>query len=122
MNDHLTFDFAEPAVPPSRTSGIDELVHLPPTIDARFEAFHAANPWVYDELVRLARGLVERGHRRIGIGMLFEVMRWSWYMHTSDPTSEWKLNNDYRSRYARLIMVTEDDLAGCFETRGLRGT
>lgn len=31
---------------------------------------------------------------------------------------EYKLNNDYRAFYARLLMANEPELAGFFETRG----
>lgn len=90
------------------------------TIAERFATFHATNPWVYDELVRLARDLHRKGRDRIGIGMLWEVLRWSYWMETDDPTSDFKLNDHFRSRYARLIMERERDLDGIFETRGLR--
>jgi hypothetical protein len=90
------------------------------TIEEAFEAFHAANPWVYDALVRLARDLSRRGRHVMGIGMLFEVLRWHWYRTTDDPHSEFKLNNNYRSRYARLIMRRERDLDGIFNLRELR--
>ena len=86
-------------------------------IESSFLAFHKANPWVYAALVSLARDLLARGRRRQGIGMLFEVLRWQWYRTTADPSSDFKLNNNYRSRYARLIMEREEDLAGVFETR-----
>lgn len=103
---------------------IDDWVYVPvtataPTIDEAFDLFHTANPWVYDALVRLARDLVAAGRERVGIGMLFEVLRWQWALGTADPTSEFKLNNNYRSRYARLIMSRETDLDGVFETRAL---
>lgn len=88
------------------------------TIDAQFEEFHRNNPEVYEELVRLARQMKARGHKRIGIKMLWEVLRWERAMKTTDQT-EWKLNNNYTSRYARLIMEKEPDLKGFFVTRGL---
>jgi len=88
------------------------------TIDAQFEEFHRNNPEVYEELVRLARQMKARGHKRIGIKMLWEVLRWERAMKTTDQT-EWKLNNNYTSRYARLIMENEPDLKGFFVTRGL---
>lgn len=87
-------------------------------ITDRFEAFHQANPWVYRWLVNEARRLHQAGHTRIGIGMLFEVLRWDWMRQT--VAGDFKLNNNYRSRYARLIMEQERDLAGVFETRMLR--
>lgn len=89
------------------------------TIEESFQAFHSANSWVYAALVRLARDMHRRGRRRIGIGMLFEVLRWQHSLATVDASSDFKLNNNYRSRYARLIMDSESDLAGIFETRRL---
>ncbi len=85
------------------------------TLQERFESFHRINPHVYDALRSLALDLVARGRRRIGIGMVFEVLRWQRMMATSgDP---WKLNNTYRAPYARLLMEREPALAGVFETR-----
>lgn len=87
-------------------------------LDATFAAHHLAHPEVYEALVRLARQARTRGHERIGIGMLWEVLRWETTI--GDPAGEYRLNNDLRSRYARLIMDQEPDLAEIFETRGLR--
>lgn len=89
------------------------------SIEASFEAFHEANPWVYRALVELARDMHDRGRGRVGMKMLFEVLRWQHALATVDPSSEFKLNNNYHSRYARLIMDNEPDLAGLFETRKL---
>lgn len=93
---------------------------LPGTIEYAFLEFHRANPWVYVELVRLTRELVAVGHHKVGIGMLFEVLRWEHHRRTADPGSEFKLNNNYRSRYARLIMDSERDLRGVYEIRELK--
>jgi transcriptional regulator with XRE-family HTH domain len=89
------------------------------TIQASFEAFHQANPWVYTSLVRLARDMREQGHKTIGIGMLWEVFRWQYSRATTDAHSTFALNNNLRSRYARLIMDREPDLDGIFEIRKL---
>lgn len=89
-----------------------------PTLDERFTAYHEANPQVYRELVSLAREVKAQG-QKAGIGMLWEVMRWRIFFQTKDPDG-WKLNNDYRSRYARLMMEQEEDLAGFFDIRELR--
>lgn len=91
------------------------------TIEARFEAFHEANPWVLDALETLAADLHARGRTRIGIGMLFEVLRW----YTARSTTEeeaggYRLNNNHRSRYARLILSRHPEWAGLFQTRELR--
>lgn len=89
------------------------------TIQGHFEQFHRANPFVYSELVRRARRLKRRGWKKAGIGMLWEVLRWRMMLSTKTADG-FKLNNNFRSRYARLIMEENDDLDGFFETRELR--
>jgi len=87
------------------------------TLQERFERFHEANPHVYIALVRLARQARSRGRRKIGMKMLFEVLRWNYRLQTDGE--EFKLCNSYTSRYSRLIEAQEPDLAGLFEKREL---
>lgn len=112
MTDTLSLFDEQPVLVPSPRPA------RPLTIQEGFEAFHRANPWVYEALRRLAVDLANRGHERIGIGMLFEVLRWHYTRATHGD--EFKLNNNYRSRYARRLMDREPGLAGRFETRELR--
>jgi len=86
------------------------------TIEQGFKRFRDKHPEVELRLVALARKAKRRG-RKVGIGALWEVMRWSFWM--DDDVEEFKLNNNYRSRYARLLMAQYPDLAGFFETRRL---
>lgn len=90
------------------------------TIQQRFEAFHEANPAVYAELVKLARRAKRTGQQKVGIELLFAVVRWRRMMATRDESSGFKLNDHYTSRYARLIMAQERDLDGFFSTREIR--
>lgn len=80
----------------------------------RFAEFHAKNPHVYAELAMLARRAKRTGAAKIGIGQLYEVLRWRHMLATRGD--EYLLNNDWRAGYARLLMQ-EPDLAGMFETR-----
>lgn len=90
-------------------------------LDRRFLEFHSHNPHVYEELVRLVREAKDHGHRRVGIKMVWEVVRWNLTIRTNVADEEdFKLNNNYHSRYARLIMVQEPDLHGVFELRQLK--
>ena len=82
----------------------------------RFNAFHKANPHVYVALRHLGLMMKRRGHKRIGIAMLFEQLRWAYYLQTTD-TDGFKLNNNYRAYYARLLMKQEPELTGFFTTR-----
>jgi hypothetical protein len=87
------------------------------TIQQRFEEFHAAYPEVYAKLCELARMVKARGHEQIGIALLYERARWFYTFEIRG--TDYKLSNDFRSRYARLIMEQEPDLAGFFTTREL---
>jgi hypothetical protein len=87
------------------------------SIPARFARFNAGNPQVYDSLVSLARQFRSRQpDAKLGIAMLYEVLRWNYYMAT-DSEEPYKLSNDFRACYARLIMEQENDLKGIFQTK-----
>ena len=82
----------------------------------KFEQFHQDNPQVYATLCRLAREWIARtGRQKVGIGALTERCRWEIALATSDP--EFKINNNFRAYYARLLMAREPDLADLFELR-----
>ncbi|MCA0270149.1 MAG: hypothetical protein LCH53_13180 [Bacteroidetes bacterium] len=86
-----------------------------PTLIERFVAFHRANPHVYDELARLARRAKSHGIRRYSIGGLFEIVRYDHAVSTRGDA--FKLNNNLRPYYARLLMERESDLKGFFACR-----
>lgn len=88
------------------------------TIQEQFEQFHAANPWVFDALVERLEAARDDGATRVGIKHLFEVLRWDYRRATR--SDDWRLNNNYTSRYARLIAERRPELAGLLEMRGLK--
>lgn len=90
------------------------------SIEARIWRFHRDHPEVYDEIVRLCREWHGRGGGTWSINGAFEVLRWQRQIAgLPDVREAYKLNNSFRSRYARLIMERERDLSTIFETRGL---
>ncbi|MCE5247924.1 hypothetical protein LLG88_13505 [bacterium] len=93
--------------------------HLPlfeERLEREFLAFHEANPHVYRKLAELAVAAKATGRGHFGIGALFERLRW-WSRFETDGTDPFKLNNNYRAFYARLLMRDYPELAGFFETR-----
>ncbi|KAB1989815.1 hypothetical protein ACWD4F_07550 [Streptomyces aureus] len=88
------------------------------TIQQRFEAFHALNPWVLRSLARMTADCAEKGFGRIGIGMLFELLRYQYGAATRGDV--FALNNDYRSRYVRLLLDEHPEWSPLFEVRALR--
>lgn len=88
------------------------------SIQEAFQRFHGNNPWVLESLEVLTRDYLARGHTQVGIGMLFEVLRWQYDRATTGD--DFRLNNNYRSRYVRLLIARHPEWSDVFETRGLR--
>lgn len=85
-------------------------------IELDFKEFHANHPEVYEQLIKLARTWKANGTAKLGIATLFEVLRWNSHLN-ANKDGGYKLNNNYRALYARLIMEQEPDLANLFEIR-----
>lgn len=88
------------------------------TIQQQFADFHALNPWVLTALEQLTADYLARGAERVGIGMLFEVLRWRYARATHGQ--DFRLNNNFRSRYVRLLIDRRPEWAPAFEVRALR--
>ena len=88
------------------------------TIGERFLAFHIANPWIGDELEKLAEIEYRNGDGKIGIKYLIEVLRWNYRRATTGQP--FRISNDYSSRYARLLVERRPEFATLFDTRELR--
>lgn len=88
-----------------------------PTIQARWEAWEAANPWVVPFVEALIRRLLDAGHKRVGLKQCWEVVRYEYGATTGD---RFKANNDFTSRAARLILARHPEWAPFIETRELR--
>ena len=86
-------------------------------LEKAFREFHHANPHVYKELVDLACQLKAAGRERYSIYSLFEVLRWHRALETTDEN--FKLNNNHRPYYARMVMDTVPELKDFFELRVL---
>jgi hypothetical protein len=89
------------------------------SIAERFKRFHTNNPIVYEKIVKIAREVKTLGKHKIGMSLIFERLRWLDYIETKDD-EPFKLSNDYRAEYSRLVMLQETDLSGVFDIRQLR--
>jgi hypothetical protein len=92
-------------------------------IAASFATFHAANPWVYKRLRELALAMRRAGVEHYGIGGLYETLRYEASL-TSKDEEGFKLNNNYRALYARMLAQDEPELEQFFKfrLRKARGT
>lgn len=89
------------------------------SIQDRFMDYHAKNPHVYRLFVKFARDLKARGWSKGSAKLIIERMRWEIMLQTTS-NDEFKISNDYTSRYARLAMDSEPDLARFFDVKALR--
>jgi hypothetical protein len=85
-------------------------------IAAKFETFHADNPWVYRRLRELALAVRRAGVHHYGIGGLYETLRYEVFLDARDADG-FKLNNNYRALYARLLAQNEPELEDFFKFR-----
>jgi hypothetical protein len=89
------------------------------TIQERFERFHQRHPEVFAYLVALCYELRRRGFQHYGIRPLWERARWHFQVE-KEQGADFKLNDNYCSRYARFLMKQFPDLNGFFELRELK--
>lgn len=88
----------------------------------RWVEFHALNPHVFEALENLTAKYVARGVTHVGIAHLFEVLRHDLLFQTSRYQGEFKLNNDFRAPYVRLLIEKHPEYSNLFELRHLRST
>jgi hypothetical protein len=77
------------------------------------------HPRVLDILAEYAHREKAKGHRKCGIGFLFELARWG-EEEIGRDVDGFRLNNSLRAYAARELMNVHPDLAGFFEVRRLR--
>jgi hypothetical protein len=75
---------------------------ISPHILEAFKKFDKENEHVWAMVVQYAYGALNSGRQRFGIGMIWERLRW--YFHFETTEKPLKLNNNYRSCYARKLM------------------
>lgn len=85
----------------------------------RFSTFHRNNPHVYRHLRDYARSLMRRGYKRWSIAGLFEVLRYGLAIETNTD-DKFRLCNNYKPLYARMLMLNEEDLDGFFILKPLK--
>ncbi|MDE2020328.1 MAG: hypothetical protein KGJ13_08340 [Patescibacteria group bacterium] len=87
------------------------------TLDERFRNFHERNPAVYDLFRKFAERAHQAGARRIGAKAIAERIRWE---TSVEKVGDYKINNSYVSRYARLLIAAHPHLGDLFEVRSLK--
>lgn len=92
------------------------------TLQERYEEWRASaqGRQVVQAVAVAALKLRARGFTHYGIAALFEAARYEHSLRVGPDAEGFKLNNNWRSRLARDLMVDYPELAGMFELRELR--
>jgi hypothetical protein len=100
----------------------DECGELNPAVEGMFDKFgefHQNNPHVYEAFLDVARRGKEMGKTKWGIAGVIEILRWEWHHQTQDNHYPYKISNDYKPYYARILMANNADLANFFQCKEL---
>ncbi len=91
-------------------------------IDERFKTFIEANPHVFRLFQRFAHHLRAKGHNRYSADAILHRIRWHMNVDVkpTGSTDEFKINDHYSSRLARLLIERDPTYEGFFELRELR--
>ncbi len=73
-------------------------------LKAQFATFHTANPHIYELYVKFAREAKNRNFKKFGISAITERIRWEVATTTTDQ--DFKISNNHRAFYARLLNDT----------------
>jgi hypothetical protein len=90
------------------------------TIDDRFKDYIIANPRVFTLFCKYAEMVRAKGYHRYSADAIVHRIRWHENFETT-RTDEFKINDHYSSRLARLLIERDPTYEGFFELRELRG-
>lgn len=96
------------------------LYDVAPNVVESFCSYHVENPQVWNLLIKFAKQLKAAGRNSYSIVSIFERIRWHAAVETNGD--QFKLNNNYRSCYARMLMAKHPEFEGMFELRASPGT
>ena len=83
----------------------------------RFNEYHTKNPQVFKMFRRFAEEARASGLKHFGAKAVIERVRWETAISGS---GSFKVNNNYTSRYARLLEIVDPSFKGFFRNRELR--
>lgn len=91
---------------------------IQPHVVKSFFNFHNKNPRIYRLFNRYARDLRVAGKSQYGAKAIMERIRWHLAVETTGE--DFKINNNYTSCYARLMMTKNRRFKNFFELRSTR--
>ena len=82
----------------------------------KFEMFQKDNEHVLFKLIELCELAVSSGRTKLSMNQMFEVLRWDYSLKTH--AQDFKLCNNYRAYFTRLIRKVRPELGNLITSRG----
>lgn len=89
------------------------------SIEESFKEFHKKNPAIYEYFKKYLREVVLAGKKKTSAKMILNRIRWEIYINTNTE-DEYKINDAFTSRYARLFATEYPEYEYLFNFRKLR--
>lgn len=94
----------------------ESLFHdIRPHIIDQFVDYHRANPRIYELFKAYATQIRNKGIRHYGAKAIMERIRW--HVEIDMKSGDFKINNNFASCYARLLISEDASFKAFFETR-----
>lgn len=87
-----------------------------PRLPRQFREYDMANPQIYELFKRFSLEAIKAGRRKLSASLITERIRWEVFV-VVDTDDEFKINNNWRSFYARKFMNEFPEYDGVFATR-----
>lgn len=91
---------------------------ISPAVVDRFLTYHRQNPEIYELFKRFAMEAKSNGMEHFGAAAICERIRW--HVAVERRNDEFKVNNNYRSCYTRLLILDHPEFSDFFQTRRSR--
>jgi len=88
-------------------------------IENKFRRFHDNHPEVYEHFKKFTGQVMRSGYKNYGAKSIFERIRWHMQIERG-ANDEFKINNNFTSRYVRLFEKEYPEYSGFFKTRKLK--
>jgi hypothetical protein len=88
-------------------------------IDEKFFKYHEKNPHVFDLFYKYTMEVKAKGFDHYSTDAIMHRIRWHRMIET-DINERFKMNDNYTSRYARLLVEKYPELDGFFRNRQLK--
>ena len=91
------------------------------SIQDSFENFHANNPIVYATFLKYTKEVIKSGYKKYSVKHILGRVRWHLKFEV-EGNHEYKINDAFTSRYARMFASDYPEWATFFNYRKLRSS